>query len=205
MAAPLGKGVAFIPGYLDRAAQEALRDALREVVAAAPLYRPTMPRTGKPFSVRMTNCGPLGWVSDKVGGYRYQPEHPVTGKPWPPMPEALLAAWTDLAQYPHPPEAALINFYAAGTRMGLHQDSDEADLAAPVVSLSLGDTAVFRIGGTDRSHPTRSIRLASGDAVALGGASRLAFHGIDRVLGDTSTLLKDGGRINITLRRVTRP
>lgn len=204
MVAPLGKGIAYVPGYLDRSRQEALRDSLRAVVAAAPLFQPTMPRTGKPLSVRMTNCGPLGWVSDKAG-YRYQPSHPVTGRPWPAMPAALTAAWEDLAQFPHPPEAALVNFYGAGAKMGLHQDRDEDDFGAPVVSLSLGDTAVFRVGGTERSHPTRSIRLASGDAIVLGGASRLAFHGIDRVLTDTSTLLKDGGRINVTLRRVTRP
>jgi len=163
-----------------------------------------MPKSGQPFSVRMTNCGPLGWVSD-MSGYRYQPQHPVTGAPWPPMPPAVLAAWRELADYPHPPEACLINVYAPDARMGLHQDHDEQDFAAPVVSLSLGESCLFRVGGTRRSDPTRSFRLASGDAVVLGGPTRLAFHGVDRIIRGTSTLLPDGGRINLTLRRVNTP
>jgi DNA oxidative demethylase len=198
----IAPGVVHYPGYLDRPAQEALTADLREVVLAAPLYTPRMPRTGKPFSVRMTNCGPLGWVSDE-SGYRYQPTHPDTGQPWPPIPAALSRAWAELAGYALPPEACLVNFYAATARMGLHQDRDEQDLAAPVVSLSLGDTAVFRIGGAERRGPTRSVKLASGDALTFGGTARLAFHGIDRVLAGTSTLLPHGGRINLTLRRVS--
>lgn len=193
-----------MPGYLDRAAQEALRDTLREVVRAAPLFTPVMPRSAKPFTVRMTNCGALGWVSD-VTGYRYQPTHPVTGAAWPPMPGLLLDAWRDLAEYAALPEACLVNHYAAEARMGLHQDRDESAFDAPVVSLSLGDEAVFRIGGLTRAAPTRSIRLASGDAFVFGGPSRLVFHGIDRVVPGSSTLLPGGGRLNLTLRRVTTP
>ena len=197
-------GVLHYPALLDRAAQEALRDALADVLAAAPLFQPRMPRTGKPFSVRMSNCGPLGWVSDEAG-YRYQPKHPETGAPWPPIPQALLALWAALARPGAPqPEACLINLYDSKARMGLHQDRDEAELAAPVVSLSLGDTALFRIGGATRAGPTRSFRLASGDAVTLGGPARLAFHGIDRIYPGSSTLLPEGGRINLTLRRVTK-
>jgi len=198
-------GLRIVPGYLDRAAQAAMRDALQDVFARAPLYTPRMPKTGKPMSVRMTNCGPLGWVTDAERGYRYQATHPETGVPWPPMPAALLAAWRELADYDHAPEACLINLYGPDAKMGLHQDSDEEDFDAPVVSLSLGDTCLFRIGGTKRSDPTRSIRLASGDAVVLGGAARLAFHGVDRIMPGTSTLLPEGGRINLTLRRVTVP
>jgi alkylated DNA repair protein (DNA oxidative demethylase) len=138
-------------------------------------------------------------------GYRYQPHHPETGAPWPPIPDILLAAWRDLSRYPHPPEACLVNVYGPAARMGLHQDRDEDDMNAPVVSLSLGDTCLFRIGGLKRNDPTRTVRLASGDAVVLGGAARLAFHGVDRILPGTSTLLREGGRINLTLRRVTRP
>ncbi|MCB1491880.1 MAG: alpha-ketoglutarate-dependent dioxygenase AlkB [Rhodobiaceae bacterium] len=205
MTAPIAKGVQFVPGFLDRKAQETLRDALRDIATEAPFYTPAMPRTGKPFSVKMTNCGPLGWVSDREGGYRYQATHPKTGRPWPPIPDMLMEAWETLSQYDAAPEACLINFYRAGTRMGLHQDSDEEDFAAPVVSLSLGDTGVFRIGGRDRKDPTRSVRLSSGDAIVLAGPARLAYHGIDRIIPDTSSLLKDGGRINVTLRRVTRP
>jgi len=199
----IAPGVLHYPGYLDRAAQEALRDALREVVAAAPLFQPRMPRTGKPFSVRMSNCGALGWVSDEAG-YRYQATHPTSGAPWPPMPDRLLQAWLELAPDAPPPEACLINVYDPAARMGLHQDRDEAEFSAPVASLSLGDAALFRVGGVTRTAPTRSFRLASGDAMTLGGPARLAFHGVDRILGGSSTLLQEGGRINLTMRRVTK-
>ena len=198
------EGLRYVPEFFDRPAQEALLGALREVVAAAPLFTPRMPKTGKPFSVRMTNCGPLGWVADE-SGYRYQPAHPDTGAPWPPIPPALLAAWDSLAGYDAPPEACLVNFYAAGARMGLHQDRDEADFDAPILSVSLGDSCLFRVGGLSRRDPTTSMRLHSGDALILGGPARLAFHGVDRILPGSSTLLAQGGRINLTLRRVTRP
>jgi alkylated DNA repair protein (DNA oxidative demethylase) len=197
-------GLRIVPGYLDRAAQAAMREALQDVFARAPLYTPRMPKTGRPMSVRMSNCGPLGWVTDERG-YRYQGTHPETGEPWPSMPEALLDAWRELAGYHGGPESCLINFYGPDAKMGLLQDRDEQDFDAPVVSLSLGDTCLFRIGGTKRSDPTRSVRLASGDAVVLGGEARLAFHGVDRILPGTSTLLSEGGRINLTMRRVTRP
>jgi len=197
-------GLRLFPGYLDRAAQEALLAVLREVMRRAPPYTPCMPMSGKRMSVRMTNCGALGWVTD-VRGYRYEPTHPVTGKPWPPIPDALLEAWWALARYPHPPQACLVNVYGPDARMGLHQDRDEEDFAAPVVSLSLGDTCLFRIGGLKRSDPTRSLKLASGDACVLGGDARLAFHGVDRIMPGTSTLLPEGGRINLTMRRVTLP
>ena len=198
----LPKGVRHIPGHLDRDEQQSLLEEIRAVVRQAPLYRPEMPRSGKPFSVRMTNCGELGWVADKAG-YRYQDRHPVTGAPWPPIPERLLKLWNDLTGYAVPPQACLVNFYDSSARMGLHQDRDESDFSAPVLSISLGDSCLFRIGGTERGQPTRSFRLESGDVVILGGESRLAFHGVDRIYPTTSTLLKDGGRINLTLRRVT--
>ena len=154
------------------------------------------------MSVRMTNCGALGWMTDERG-YRYQPTHPETGAPWPPIPDCLLRAWTELARHPLSPQACLVNVYGPDARMGLHQDRDEEDFAVPVVSLSLGDACLFRIGGTERQGPTCSFRLASGDALVLGGQARLAFHGVDRIIPGTSTLLAEGGRINLTLRRVT--
>ena len=205
MSTIIAPGITFTPGYLGRAAQDEMLAAIRAVIAAAPLYVPRMPRTGKPMSVRMTNCGALGWVTDEARGYRYQAVHPETGRPWPPMPEILLRAWRELAGYPHLPEACLVNFYAADARMGLHQDKDEQDFSAPVVSLSLGDTGLFRVGGLKRSAPTNAVRLSSGDAVVLGGEGRLAFHGVDRILPGTSTLLPEGGRINLTMRRVSQP
>jgi alkylated DNA repair protein (DNA oxidative demethylase) len=197
-------GLKYLPGFLGPSAQEGLVEELRKAIAEAPFFTPVMPRTGRPFTVRMTNLGPLGWVSDRAG-YRYQDCHPETGRPWPPIPESVLTLWKDVADYPHPPEACLVNYYREGARMGLHRDADEDDFAAPVVSISLGDTAVFRIGGTERGGRTGILKLASGDIVVMGGASRLCFHGIDRILTGTSTLLKDGGRINLTLRRVTKP
>jgi DNA oxidative demethylase len=202
--APPPPGFRLVPGHLSRDTQEALLAALRAVFARAPIYTPRMPKSGRPLSVRMTNCGPLGWVTDE-SGYRYQPFHPETGAPWPPMPDIVLEAWRALAGYPHPPESCLINYYGPAARMGLHQDRDEADFTAPVVSLSLGDTCLFRIGGDKRGDPTRTVRLASGDAVVLGGAARLAFHGVDRIIPGSSTLLPEGGRINLTLRRVSVP
>jgi alkylated DNA repair protein (DNA oxidative demethylase) len=197
-------GIRFYPGYLDRARQTALLAVLGEVFAAAPLFTPRMPKSGRPFSVRMSNCGPLGWISD-ASGYRYAAVHPETGQAWPPLPAVLLALWNDVAFYSHPPEACLINFYAASAKMGLHQDRDETDFAAPVVSVSLGDSCLFRVGGLKRADPSRSFRLNSGDVLVLGGDARLAFHGVDRIYPGTSTLLAQGGRINLTMRRVPRP
>lgn len=200
----IAPGVVHWPGRLTPAEQAALVAELRAVARKAPFFQPRMPKTGKPFSVRMTNCGPLGWVSDERG-YRYQPEHPETGEPWPMMPAPLLALWEELSGYPHPPEACLINFYAAGAKMGLHQDRDEQEFEAPVLSVSLGAAALFRIGGTTRGGSTTSFKLASGDVLLFGGEARLAYHGIDRILSGSSTLLPEGGRINLTLRRVTKP
>ncbi|WP_292898273.1 MULTISPECIES: alpha-ketoglutarate-dependent dioxygenase AlkB family protein [unclassified Nitratireductor] len=199
----LTEGVIHLPEYLDRSAQEALLGEIRAVVREAPLFVPAMPRTGKEMSVRMTNCGVLGWVTDKERGYRYQETHPVTGKPWPAIPARLLALWNEVAEFPAPPEACLVNHYTEGAKMGLHQDRDEEAFAAPVISVSLGDACLFRVGGTKRSDKTLSVRLQSGDVVVLGGAGRLAFHGVDRIYPGTSTLLSAPGRINLTLRRVT--
>jgi alkylated DNA repair protein (DNA oxidative demethylase) len=195
----------FFPQALAREGQIALLAAIGEVIAEAPLFTPTMPRSGKPMSVRMTNCGPLGWVTDKERGYRYQAAHPKTGKAWPLIPAALLELWRELARYPAPPEACLVNYYAESAKMGLHQDKDEEDFAAPVLSVSLGDTGIFRLGGRSRKDPTRAFELRSGDVVMLGGEDRLAFHGIDRILTGTSDLIPEGGRFNLTLRRVTKP
>jgi alkylated DNA repair protein (DNA oxidative demethylase) len=196
-------GLQIHPEYLDRDAQMELVAAVREVFVAAPLYAPRMPKSGRPFTVRMSNCGPLGWVSDEAG-YRYQATHPETGQVWPAMPPTLVGIWNQLGGYPDPPEACLINFYGPTAKMGLHQDRDEADFDAPVISISLGDSCRFRVGGPKRGELTRAFRLSSGDALVLGGASRLAFHGVDRIYPGTSRLLPEGGRINLTLRRVTR-
>ncbi|WP_028749017.1 alpha-ketoglutarate-dependent dioxygenase AlkB family protein [Rhizobium mesoamericanum] len=198
----LPNGVSHLPDYLSRPRQQALVDTIRSIVADAPLFIPIMPRTGRPMSVRMTSCGPLGWVTDKEHGYRYQATHPITGKPWPEMPPELLEIWNDVSGYDKPPQACLVNFYSDEARMGLHQDKDEQDLAAPVVSISLGNSCLFRVGGLAHNDRTLSFKLLSGDVVILGAEGRLCFHGVDKIYPSTSTLLKNGGRINLTLRRV---
>ena len=194
---------------LSRDAQAELMADLARIIAIAPLYRPVMPRTGAPFSVQMTNCGPLGWVADRTG-YRYQPVHPVTGLRWPPMPPQLIELWHRLTDLADPPEAGLINYYAPGARMGLHQDRDEQATRAPVLSVSLGDSALFRLGGGRRTDPASRHWLHSGDVMLLQGETRLAFHGIDRLAPDATGFLLPfgpdfarGGRINVTLRRVS--
>ena len=191
-------GFRLWPGRLAATDQARLRDQILAALEVAPLYRPVTPG-GRPFSVRMSNLGPLGWVSDRAG-YRYQATHPETGKAWPPIPDLLLSLWNELTGWPDPPDACLVNLYDADARMGLHQDRDEQDLAAPVLSVSLGDTAVFRIGAAQGGR-TRSVRLASGDVCMLSGSARLARHGIDRILGGSSSLMPGGGRMNLTLRR----
>ena len=191
-------GFRLWPGRLAATDQARLRDQVLAALEAAPLYRPITPGA-RPFSVRMSNLGPLGWVSDRAG-YRYQATHPETGKAWPPIPDLLLSLWNELTGWPDPPDACLVNLYDADARMGLHQDRDEQDLAAPVLSVSLGDTAVFRIGAAGGGR-TRSVRLASGDVCMRSGRARLARHGIDRILGGSSSLLPGGGRMNLTLRR----
>ncbi len=204
---PLGNSLTIAPGVLllrerfSPLQQQALLADVLERLKLAPLYRPVMPGTGKPFSVEESSFGALGWVADKAG-YRYQPTHPVTGKPWPAIPPALLALWREINDGPAP-ESCLVNFYGAGAKMGLHQDRDEKDTSAAVIGISLGDTALFRIGGTARSGKTVSVSLASGDVIVFGGPSRLAYHGIDRIRPGTSRLVPGGGRISLTLRRVT--
>lgn len=202
--AVLPDGVQWLPGALDLEAQIRLLAEIQAVLTAAPLFQPRMPRTGRPFSVRMSNCGPLGWVSDQAGGYRYQATHLETGKPWPPIPAVLLGLWRAHAGFEPPPEACLINYYPSGARMGSHRDADEDEPRAPVLSVSLGDDAIFHIGGPKRGDPKVRLTLRSGDVCVLGGPSRFAYHGIDRILSGTSDLIPGGGRINLTLRRVTR-
>jgi alkylated DNA repair protein (DNA oxidative demethylase) len=116
-----------------------------------------------------------------------------------------LKLWADVADPAVPPDACLANLYRPGARMSLHQDRDEADLTLPVLSVSLGDTAIFRLGGTRRADPSRSVRLSSGDVCLLGGEARLAYHGVDRILPGSSRLVPGGGRLNLTLRRARKP
>ena len=200
MAAPIEiRGFHYWPGHLDAAAQSALVAELRTVVGAAPLFSPVTPG-GRPMSVRMTAAGRLGWVTDQHG-YRYEPRHPA-GQPWPAIPAAVLDLWHGMTGLSRAPDCCLINFYGEGAKMGLHQDRDEGDFSFPVLSISLGDEALFRMGGPDRKDPTESLWLKSGDVLLMGGTARLAWHGIDRLRFRSSRLLPGGGRINLTLRVV---
>jgi len=186
-------------GFLSRERQETIRDDIREVAKKAPLFNSLTP-WGKPMSVGMSSAGRYGWYTDR-SGYRYEQKHP-NGSPWPPIPASVLSVWETLVSKERAPDCCLINYYKKTAKMGLHQDRDEAEFEWPVLSISLGDTAIFRVGGTLRKDPTERIELESGDVAILGGKARLAYHGIDRIKFGSSTHLKDGGRINLTLRVV---
>ncbi len=197
-------GFVYKPEYFDRAGQQTLMDAVTQAVRGpAPFFQGRMPRTGQAISVVGSNFGPLGWVAD-IDGYRYAPLHPKTDKPWPSMPQMLLGIWNDLTNYPAPPEACLINWYREGNKMGMHVDRDEQAVNAPIVSISLGDPARYRLGGQTRGGKTFSLKLSSGDVVVLAGEARKCYHGIDKIFYGQSTLVPKGGRINLTLRRVNR-
>ncbi|WP_417250144.1 alpha-ketoglutarate-dependent dioxygenase AlkB family protein [Celeribacter sp.] len=194
------RGMQVLKGLLDRDAQERMVEELRHVIRAAPLFSPVT-QSGKIMSVRMTSAGRFGWISDR-NGYRYSETHP-DGMPWPEMPPLVSRVWDTVSGCARTPECCLINFYGESARMGMHQDIDEVDFSAPVVSISLGDDALFRVGNEARGGRTESIWLTSGDVVVMGGASRRLFHGVDRVKHGSSTLLPRAGRINVTLRVVT--
>ncbi|EYD73242.1 alpha-ketoglutarate-dependent dioxygenase AlkB family protein [Limimaricola hongkongensis] len=193
------RGVRVLPGLLGPEAQAAMLADLREVARAAPVMRPVT-RAG-PMSVRITSAGRLGWVADRRG-YRYEPRHPETGAPWPPIPASVLAVWRAVSDTRVDPDSCLVNLYRDGAKMGLHQDRDEGDFGFPVVSISLGDEALFRVGSVEKGGRTASIWLRSGDVAVMGGAARLVHHGIDRLREGSSTLIPGGGRINVTLRVV---
>lgn len=193
------RGFEIYPGKLGPEAQRALVADLRQVIAAAPMFSPQTPY-GKPMSVKMTSAGKYGWYADRKG-YRYEPRHPG-GEPWPPIPDSVLALWRDLVGTDRDPDCCLINFYGEGARMGMHQDRDEADFSWPVLSVSLGDEGLFRIGNQTRGGKTESIWLKSGDVVVMGGEARLTYHGVDRIKFGSSQLLPKGGRINLTCRVV---
>jgi alkylated DNA repair protein (DNA oxidative demethylase) len=197
----LAPGAAVLARFAE-ASDRTLLAALADVVRVSPIRRMTTPG-GWRMSVGMTNCGSAGWVSDRTG-YRYDRLDPETGQPWPTMPASFLdlaASAADAAGFPgFLPDACLINCYTAGTRLSLHQDRNERDFDAPIVSVSLGLPAVFLWGGMSRSQRPRRVRLVHGDVVVWGGPARLTFHGID-TLRDGEHALTGAVRYNLTLRR----
>ncbi|MEL6450908.1 MAG: alpha-ketoglutarate-dependent dioxygenase AlkB [Pseudomonadota bacterium] len=193
------RGFDIYKGHLDTTAQAGLVADVRAVAAAAPMFSPQTPY-GKPMTVKMTSAGAVGWYAD-ASGYRYAPRHP-NGCAWPPIPAAVLGLWHDLTGVERAPDCCLINYYGEGARMGMHQDKDEASFDWPVLSVSLGDAGLFRIGNTTRGGKTESLWLESGDVVVMGGAARLTYHGVDRIRFGSSSLLPKGGRINLTCRVV---
>ncbi len=192
-------GCRVLKGFLDLKAQQMIVADIRRVVETAPLFSPLTP-WGKPMSVGMSSAGKYGWYTDK-SGYRYEAKHP-NGSPWPDIPVSVIEVWSSVVTNLRLPDCCLINYYKKAAKMGLHQDKDEQDFSWPVLSISLGDTGVFRVGGTSRKNPTQSVNLESGDVAILGGNARLAYHGIDRIKFGSSTLLNGGGRLNLTLRVV---
>ncbi len=190
-------GVRIWKGFLCPARQREMVSDLRGVAARAPFRRYETPG-GRKMSVRMSAAGKVGWVTDRAG-YRYDSVQP-DGEAWPVIPDSALDVWSAVSGSGRAPDSCLVNFYGRGARMGMHQDRDEADPGWPVVSVSLGDDALFRIGQVTRGGPTRSTWLNSGDVAVLAGAARLAYHGIDRIRFGSSPLLPHGGRINVTMR-----
>lgn len=195
----LPAGFTLHDAHLDVAVQTEMAAELRAVAETAPMFHPET-RWGKQMSVKMTSAGRVGWFSDRRG-YRYEPQHP-SGAPWPPIPASVLSVWRDVSGWDADPDCCLINYYGEGAKMGMHQDKDENAFDAPVVSISLGDPARFRMGGTERSDKTTAVELKSGDVMVMGGPARLSYHGVDRIDFGVSPLLPKGGRINVTLRVV---
>jgi alkylated DNA repair protein (DNA oxidative demethylase) len=198
---PLEEGAVLLRGFAGNAAT--LLEEVARVTAAAP-FRYLVTPSGYTMSVAMSNCGRVGWVSDRTG-YRYDPLDPDTGKPWPPMPlsflELAVRAAAEAGFPGYDPDACLINRYAAGAKLGLHQDRDENDQWSPIVSVSLGLPAVFLWGGKKRSDPVRRLRLESGDVVVWGGPARFVYHGVAPLKGGEHPL-SGNLRINLTFRKV---
>ena len=202
----LPDGAKLFRGRLRLAEQLAILDDVARIIEEAPPFRPQMP-TGPYMINSLTNCGALGWLSDKRG-YRYEPMHPVTGKPWPPIPPAVLKVAREAAHetgYAFEPDACLVNIYASDGKLSLHRDYDEANFAWPIVSLSFGNDADFHLAGLKRTGPSQTFTLHSGDVFVLAGESRLRYHGVKRIRPGTSPfthkVIPEGGRINLTLRR----
>ena len=199
---PLEEGAVILRGFAADVEQSLI--AVVESIAAAAPFRHLTTRGGYTMSVAMTNCGRVGWVSDKTG-YRYDPLDPDTGAPWPALPEPFLRLAVDAASAAgfdgYDPDACLINRYVPGSKLGMHQDRDEKDPWAPIVSVSLGLPATFLWGGKRRGDPVRRLRVESGDVAVWGGPARFVYHGVAPLKAGEHPLT-GGVRINLTFRKV---
>ena len=201
---PANKGFLLLKSRLTKAMQQEILAAARTVVRQAPLFKPTMP-SGQSFNYSMTNCGELGWVADRHG-YRYQQTHPHTFKVFPAMPQVIkdlaIVIAKETGNDNFCPQSCLINLYSKGEKLGMHQDNTEENKSAPIISVSLGDSGIFVLGGLLRNDKTRQYIVQSGDVIVMGGESRNFFHAFKGTVSNTSTLLKNGGRLNLTIRQV---
>jgi alkylated DNA repair protein (DNA oxidative demethylase) len=191
-------GLDYFPNYLSIKEIDLLNEEINLAIKQAPFFVPTMPKTAKKFSVKITNMGNLGWVSDRVSGYRYQDYHPVNYKKWPKISDNIINIWQTLTNLKERPDCCLINHYDKNAKMGLHVDNDENDFSYPVLSISLGNSALFRFGGLKRNDKTKSFKLNNGDALMMHGPARLIYHGIDKVYASNNF----NHRINLTLRKI---
>ena len=182
-------GLEYFPYYLsDRQINQLLRD-IEYAINIAPLFNPIIPKTGRKFSVKVSNMVKVGWVSDQIGGYRYEEHHPTTNKKWPEISTNTLAIWHELTNLKASPDRCLINYYN-NAKMGLHVDNDEKDFYYPVLSISIGNSTLFRFEGLERSDKTKLIKLNNGDILIMRDKSRLIYYGIDRVYQSNLTLRK---------------
>jgi Alkylated DNA repair protein len=190
--------------YLNTSQQKRFLELARQIPLISPLFQPVMPN-GKQFNCKMTSCGDFGWISDR-NGYRYDRLHPFTHQPFAPMPKEFsdlaIKIANSIGEFDYKPQSCLINYYPISGRLGIHQDNTEKNLVPAIISISLGDDAIFAIGGNKYSDRIHEILLKSGDILVLHGNSRLFFHGIKRIVPFTSNLLKNGGRLNFTIRQV---
>lgn len=191
------EGLNYFPDYLKKPLINDIICNLRNLAKESPFFIPKMPKTNKSFSVKITNMGNVGWVSDKEG-YRYQDFHPITKKSWSKIPSNITNIWQELINANTKPDCCLVNCYDKNAKMGLHIDNDEKDFSYPVLSISIGASALFRFGGLKRSDKTQSIKLNNGDIIILSGKSRLIYHGIDKIYPND----KFNYRINITMRKI---
>ncbi len=200
---PTPAGMVVLRGRLSRAEQAEFVRLAFEVADDAPFYTPVM-RGGAPFRVQMTSAGDIGWLSDEAG-YRYARVHPETKRPWPEIPEPITsfakAAALEAGFSGFTPDSCLFNLYRSDGKLGIHRDHVEQDRVSPIVSVSLGDSCVFKFGGLSKGGPFTDWTLVSGDVVVFGGPSRLAWHGVSKILRGTSDLIPGGGRMNLTVRR----